>query len=93
MSSVLRCKALLLCLLVRDGVTGETIYNNSVTGTTACDGTFSSARLDIGFQKLTGTIPPELGNLIHLREIYLYNNTISGTIPQELHNIDGLKHL
>ena len=43
MSSVLRCKALLLCLLVRDGVTGETICNNSVTGTTACDGTFSSA--------------------------------------------------
>ena len=41
MSSVLRCKALLLCLLVRDGVTGETICNNSVTGTTACDGTFT----------------------------------------------------
>ncbi|WP_354636243.1 Calx-beta domain-containing protein [Planktothricoides raciborskii] len=42
---------------------------------------------------LSGTIPPELGNLSSLQELYLYNNNLSGSIPPELGNLSSLKYL
>ncbi len=34
--------------------------------------------------QLTGSIPPELGNLTHLVTLYLSNNQLTGTIPSQL---------
>ena len=37
--------------------------------------------------QLTGTIPPELGNLRQLGTLWLHNNRLTGTIPPELSNL------
>ena len=42
---------------------------------------------------LTGTIPPEIGNLVNLRELYLYNNQLTGEIPPEIGNLINLESL
>lgn len=36
---------------------------------------------------LTGTIPPELGNIPALQQLLLYGNELSGEIPEELGNL------
>ena len=41
----------------------------------------------MNYNQLTGDIPPELGNLTSLRELYLSNNQLSGAIPPELGNL------
>mmetsp|Transcript_32195 Transcript_32195/g.53202 ORF Transcript_32195/g.53202 Transcript_32195/m.53202 type:complete len:138 (-) Transcript_32195:253-666(-) len=40
--------------------------------------------LNLGINKLTGTIPPELGSLLELVQIILDNNKLTGTIPAAL---------
>ena len=42
---------------------------------------------------LSGTIPPELGNLTLLEILYLGSNELSGTIPSELGNLTLLRAL
>ena len=42
---------------------------------------------------LTGTIPPELGNLSNLEELSLTQNGLTGTIPAELGNLANLRFL
>ena len=43
--------------------------------------------------RLTGPIPPELGNLTLLRELSLEDNELSGSIPPELGNLTQLERL
>ncbi|MGD2088073.1 MAG: Ig-like domain-containing protein [Candidatus Aminicenantes bacterium] len=43
--------------------------------------------------KMSGTIPPELGNLGNLQGLYLYDNQLRGSIPPELGNLSNLKYL
>ena len=43
--------------------------------------------------QLSGSIPPEIGNLTALRELYLYNNQLSGPIPSEIGNLTALMTL
>jgi hypothetical protein len=43
--------------------------------------------------QLTGTIPPELGNLTALRILGLSGNQLSGYIPPELGNLTGIQSL
>ena len=43
--------------------------------------------------RLTGTIPPEVGNLNRLRGLSLGKNQLTGTIPSELGGLAGLKLL
>ena len=43
-----------------------------------------------GGNNLRGTIPPELGNLTHARELRLSNNYLTGTIPSTLGNMTAL---
>jgi hypothetical protein len=49
--------------------------------------------LDLGFNQLTGSIPPELGNLAALRILNLSRNQLSGAIPPELGDLTDLHTL
>ena len=42
---------------------------------------------------MSGEIPPELGNLANLQELFLYGNQLSGEIPPELGNLANLQEL
>lgn len=45
--------------------------------------------LQLGFNfNITGTIPPELGDMKSLRRIYLHHNALTGTLPEELSKLD-----
>ena len=44
----------------------------------------NTTELDLGGQGLTGSIPPEIGNLTNLTRLYLKNNQLTGEIPQEV---------
>jgi hypothetical protein len=46
-----------------------------------------------GGNNLTGSLPPEIGNLIHLEDIYLAGNELSGAIPSEIGNLSKLKEI
>ncbi len=41
-------------------------------------------RLDLGSNQLTGTIPPEIGNLTNLSYLGLQNNYLNGEIPSSI---------
>ncbi|WP_372682051.1 LamG-like jellyroll fold domain-containing protein, partial [Desulfosarcina sp.] len=43
--------------------------------------------------KLTGTLPPELGNLSNLENLDLWGNLLTGSIPPELGNLTNLRWL
>ncbi len=47
--------------------------------------------LSIDSNWLSGEIPPELGNLANLTELYLQENQLSGCVPPELGNLANLK--
>ena len=49
--------------------------------------------LNLRENELTGTIPPELGNLTRLQELYLNNNDLTGPIPLELGHLTHLLRL
>lgn len=39
----------------------------------------------------SGTIPPEIGNLVELEALNLHTNNLEGTIPPEIGNLTNLK--
>jgi Leucine-rich repeat (LRR) protein len=43
-----------------------------------------------GMHPLSGSIPPELGKLTNVVNLYLTNNQLSGSIPPELGNLTNL---
>ena len=49
--------------------------------------------LGLGGNRLSGSIPPELGNLSNLRGLSLSGNDLSGSIPSELGNLSNLEWL
>ena len=49
--------------------------------------------LDLRFNRLTGAIPAELGDLTNLRSLYLHNNQLTGPIPAELGDLTNLSWL
>jgi surface protein len=51
------------------------------------------SRLNLGGFGLSGTLPPEIGDLDALESLGLAFNNISGTIPTELGNLSNLKGL
>ena len=55
------------------------------------EGCVISIELDDGY--LSGNIPPEIGNLSHLKVLDVDENQISGTIPAELGNLTELKYV
>ena len=50
-------------------------------------------RLLLSNNRLTGPIPPELGELASLTELWLNNNQLMGSIPAELGDLTGLTFL
>jgi hypothetical protein len=57
------------------------IVNNRITG------------IYLNNNNLTGTLPPEIGNLDSLKNLELYENNLYGSIPPELWNLVQLKEL
>ncbi|KAL2501012.1 putative LRR receptor-like serine/threonine-protein kinase [Forsythia ovata] len=49
--------------------------------------------LDLSFNPLQGKIPEEIGNLHHLKTLYLQYNRLTGIIPLTIFNISTLEHL
>lgn len=49
--------------------------------------------LNLGSNNLTGTLPPELGNLLGLRNLHLFQNQLSGPIPATLGRLGALVEL
>ena len=53
----------------------------------------SVVKLDLSGRGLAGVIPPELGWLFGLEELWLRNNRLTGAIPPELGLLGGLQYL
>ncbi len=49
--------------------------------------------LNLYDRQINGTIPPEIGDLYHLRNLDLFDNQLSGNIPAELGNLYNLNYL
>ena len=49
--------------------------------------------IQLSYNELTGSIPPEIGNLINLTALYLYTNELTGSIPTEIGNLTNLIRL
>jgi Leucine-rich repeat (LRR) protein len=50
-------------------------------------------RIELLFNNLTGTIPPEIGNLNSLSHLIIDNNNLSGEIPPEIGSLQALEIL
>ncbi len=50
-------------------------------------------RINLSFNRLSGSIPAALGNLAGLERLDLSSNQLSGTIPAALGNLAGLESL
>ena len=50
-------------------------------------------KLDLSGRGLAGSLPPELGRLFGLEELWLRNNRLTGPIPPELGLLGGLRYL
>ena len=53
----------------------------------------SVSSLNLIYNSLSGSIPPELGNLTNLSFLQLSNNSLTGPIPSELSNLQKLDSL
>ena len=52
---------------------------------------FPLGHLDLGFNELSGKIPPELGNMRLLQKLDLSHNQLSGPLPTELGSLVNLR--
>lgn len=55
-----------------------------------CDQSENITKIELHQNNLVGTIPASLGNLSHLRGLFLRSNQLSGSIPPELEGVTGL---
>ena len=49
--------------------------------------------LDLGYNQLTGSIPPEIGNLTNLTYLNLRSNQLTGSIPPDIGYLTNLNFL
>ena len=53
----------------------------------------ATAEVYLDYISLMGTLPPELGGLSLLNELFVGTNRLTGTIPPELNNLQTLRAL
>ena len=53
----------------------------------------NTTELELISSRLTGSIPPEIGNLTNLTNLYLGDNQLTGSIPPEIGNLTNLTRL
>ena len=53
----------------------------------------NTTELNLYISNLTGSIPPEIGNLTNLTDLILHNNQLTGSIPPEIGNLTNLNRL
>ena len=53
----------------------------------------NTTELDLSGSGLTGSIPPEIGNLTNLTELDLEGNQLTGSIPSEIGNLTNLESM
>eukprot|EP00253_Pinus_taeda_P032763 PITA_32763 len=84
--------ALINCTSLRELV----LYSNNLTGRLSSSiGQLSKtmSMLDLGFNDVTGEIPPHIGNLTSLTYLNLEKNHFSGAIPFSLNRLQRLERL
>eukprot|EP00253_Pinus_taeda_P010068 PITA_10068 len=84
--------ALTNCSALRELV----LYSNNLTGRLSSSiGQLSKtiSMLDLGFNDVTGEIPPHIGNLTSLTYLNLEKNHFSGAIPSSLNRLQRLERL
>jgi len=54
---------------------------------------FKVTKIDLSCLNLTGKIPTEIGQLVNLKTLYLYNNNLTGKIPTEIGQLVNLNYL
>jgi len=89
------CEAL-VALYNSTGGDGWTNHTNWLATTTPCSwfgvtctqGNVTT--LLLGSNQLNGSIPPEIGNLSKLKNLYLYNGQLTGSIPHEIGQLTAL---
>jgi len=76
-----------------DGTVSCNPCDGSWQGVT-CDAiTKNVSEIDLSGNNLTGSIPPEIGDLLDLESLELSDNAITGVIPVEIGNLSKLEHL
>ena len=73
------------------GWLGESGTECSWYGVTCQDSNIT--RIILNSNQLSGSIPPEIGDLTNLTHLYLYYNQLSGSIPPEIGNLASLTYL
>lgn len=71
------------------------LHGNSLSGTIPAsyfDKLTSLQQLNVGENKLSGTLPSEIGNLSELRGLHLHVNNFRGQLPSEIGNLSFLSH-
>jgi len=58
-----------------------------------CDGRYTGTTVYLYGKELSGTIPPQLGDISLLKHLSLEGNSISGTIPAEMSKLSQLKYV
>tara|TARA_B100001123_G_C15133591_1_gene956401 strand:+ start:298 stop:858 length:561 start_codon:yes stop_codon:yes gene_type:complete len=53
----------------------------------------TTTTLNLSGSRINGEIPPEIGNLKNLFQLWLYDNNLKGTIPPEIGNLTYLMDL
>jgi len=93
-------KKLLLIILLIVGCEKDTVAPNP----SFCDGLtevelwgeyydIETTEIDLNFQGLTGSIPPEIGCLTNLDTLHLGSNQLTGEIPKSVGKLTNLTYL
>ena len=57
------------------------------------EGKYKVTKINFYYLHLTGEIPKEIGKLVNLQGLYLYNNQLTGEIPKEIKALKSYKKI
>jgi hypothetical protein len=83
-----------ICVEPYDQLTEIRIINGFLVGPVPDFSDFGEITLiNLNINQLSGTLPPEIGNLSNLRHLNIRDNQLSGTLPPEIGNLSSLQTL